>query len=204
MDVKQAKTRLEDEKSRIMNRLENTDEYGLGEQMNEELSELSMYDNHPADIATELFERGKDIGLKVGDKARIDDINAALAAIDEGNYGTCQKCGQTIDEDRLEAFPSSVLCITCKRGEEAEHPALERPIEEAVLYPGFGQYDFDRADQTEFDSEDSWQAVGRFNERPNIDGQMPMDDDTGIVDLTDAISNEYYQEQLPPPPDYYP
>ena len=28
-------------------------------------AELSMYDNHPGDIASEVFERGKDIGFKV-------------------------------------------------------------------------------------------------------------------------------------------
>lgn len=204
MDPWVAKARLENEKAEIVDRMEDTDNYGLGEGMHDELSELSLYDNHPADIASELFEREKDLGLKVGDKARILDINTALEAIQNGTYGNCQHCQMKIPDERLEAYPSSILCVSCKQSEESTHPWRERPIEEKVLSPGFGQYNFDGMDQTGFDSEDGWQAVERFNETPRIYEQIPLDDNTGIVDSMDEVSNEYYESQLPPSRKYHP
>lgn len=43
------------------------------------------------------------------------DINKALDKIKKGTYGTCDNCGQEIPKPRLEAFPSAVLCLKCKK-----------------------------------------------------------------------------------------
>ena len=40
-------------------------------------------------------------------------IDQALSRIDEGDYLTCQSCGEPIGEERLLALPTSVLCIDC-------------------------------------------------------------------------------------------
>lgn len=197
MNYEWAKERLTEERETILARRRETDEYGLGEQMNSELSELSMYDNHPADIASELFERGKDLGLKITDKERLAEIERALDAIDCGTYGTCRECGVQIPQERLEANPASLLCVPCKRQEEQRHDLRRRPIEEEVLYPGYAQFDLDDTSNVAFDAEDAWQSVGRFNERPNDYEQIFMDDNEGIVDPVDIISNEEYKNQLP-------
>jgi DnaK suppressor protein len=39
----------------------------------------------------------------------------ALAKVEEGTYGTCDRCGRPIAPARLEAAPKSVLCIDCAR-----------------------------------------------------------------------------------------
>ena len=39
------------------------------------------------------------------------DIRRALAKLDEDTYGTCDVCGKTIPEGRLEALPWAVLCV---------------------------------------------------------------------------------------------
>lgn len=49
-------------------------------------------------------------GSAVGE---IDEIRAALSRIDEGTYGTCARCGDKINEKRLEALPYATLCIQC-------------------------------------------------------------------------------------------
>ena len=41
------------------------------------------------------------------------DIDNALAKIDAGTYGICERCGRPIGEDRLEAMPAARLCIEC-------------------------------------------------------------------------------------------
>lgn len=196
-----ARKELLESRRKIEDKMLESGSYGLDDSMGDELSELSLYDNHPADVASELYERGKDLGIKVNDKQRLMDIEMALNAIDHGTYGTCAHCGKEIPEARLRANPASILCVPCKNNEESTHPRRERPIEEEVLYPGFGRSDLDGTDKVEFDGEDSWQAVERFNNRNPDDmiyEDIDMDENVGIVDSVDWITNEQYKDQLPP------
>ena len=45
--------------------------------------------------------------------AKRGDVRRAIAKLDEGTYGICDRCGTTIPDERLDARPSSVLCIRC-------------------------------------------------------------------------------------------
>jgi YteA family regulatory protein len=180
--------------------LQGTGQFGLDDPMSDELSELSMYDNHPADIASELFEREKDVALRDNAKLRLQAIDRAIEALDNGTYGTCAGCGQAIPQARMEANPLATRCVNCQRAVEAEHPDRDRPIEEAFLWPGYGRTDTDDEDSVLFDGEDAWQAVERFNERPEYGHayeQIFLDDNEGLVDEIDIVSNEDYKRQLP-------
>jgi DnaK suppressor protein len=195
---------LESMKQQIEHRIRATGDYGLDDAMADELGELSLYDNHPADIASELFERGKDVALRDRDQIRRQEIDRAVAAIDAGTYGICEHCGEAIDEERLAAEPTALLCIACKRQDETRHQGRIRPVEEEVLAPGFGRSDLDHSDSVEFDGEDAWQAVARFNQRKGAEtdyddgvGELYLNDNEGIVDDMDGISNEVYKSQIP-------
>ena len=74
----------------------------------------SSNDNHPADTASETFERELDEGLEEGAARRLREVEDALGRIDEGTYGTCAACGKPIGEERLEAFPYVRFCIECQ------------------------------------------------------------------------------------------
>lgn len=43
----------------------------------------------------------------------IREIQAALRRIDDGAYDTCIRCGEKINEKRLEALPYATECIQC-------------------------------------------------------------------------------------------
>jgi RNA polymerase-binding transcription factor DksA len=43
----------------------------------------------------------------------IAEIDAALARIDAGTYGSCTQCGAAIPEERLELRPFAGRCVTC-------------------------------------------------------------------------------------------
>ncbi|OGD23547.1 hypothetical protein A2Z10_00655 [Candidatus Azambacteria bacterium RBG_16_47_10] len=43
----------------------------------------------------------------------LEDIDAALERIEKGTYGTCEACGQAIDEARLEANPAARTHTQC-------------------------------------------------------------------------------------------
>ncbi len=44
-------------------------------------------------------------------------IRGALQRLDDGTYGTCDRCGESISTGRLEALPSAELCIQCAEAE---------------------------------------------------------------------------------------
>lgn len=103
----------------------------LSTSQGDSLSELSTYDNHPADIATETFQRSQDIGLLDSLQGRLDQVEAALAQLDAGQYGVCARCGWTIPSARLAAKPETIYCVPCARdyddlfldaGENPENP----------------------------------------------------------------------------------
>ena len=48
----------------------------------------------------------------------IQDIDAALERIREGDFGLCDTCGESIPKERLEAIPYARLCLRCKKAEE--------------------------------------------------------------------------------------
>lgn len=80
--------------------------------------ELSDYDNHPADAASETFERTREYALDANSKKILESIDAALKRIEEGSYGICDGCGEPISVDRLKAIPYATLCIHCQESIE--------------------------------------------------------------------------------------
>lgn len=63
---------------------------------------------------------GREIDYTLGENSEqvLTDIDAALARIEAGTYGTCTNCGNQISAARLEAHPSASLCIDCARKAE--------------------------------------------------------------------------------------
>ena len=61
-------------------------------------------------------ERERDLALSAQALASIEEIDVALAKIDAGTYGTCEKCGAAIPRERLKALPHAALCVRCKSG----------------------------------------------------------------------------------------
>lgn len=50
--------------------------------------------------------------------SELRDVEAALKRIDTGTFGECEACGDHIERERLEAFPSAKRCIDCERDHE--------------------------------------------------------------------------------------
>jgi DnaK suppressor protein len=71
-----------------------------------------------ADTGTKTFEREQEITLANNLLERITQVERAIDRLGEGNYGYCERCGDAIPVERLAAFPSATLCVTCKQLEE--------------------------------------------------------------------------------------
>ena len=87
----------------------------LRESLSETVGELSAYDNDPADLGSETFERSKDLGLERHLTAQLSEMQSALARLDDGSYGFCERCGRPIDAQRLEVIPETRYCLDCAR-----------------------------------------------------------------------------------------
>lgn len=82
--------------------------------------ETDTIDQHPADQATELFEREKNMTVQQTLEQSLQDVNEALRKIDQGTYGICASCGRPIGEKRLRAMPEALYCIECQSRLERE------------------------------------------------------------------------------------
>lgn len=131
---------------------------GLGESQQEAARELSGYDQHTADQGTETYEREKDFGLLARARDVLRRIDAALQRMDEGTYGTCERCGEVIDAERLAALPYASRCVACEEKEE-EH--YHRPVEEERPFPPFTDEFFEAEDDPGYGRDDVWREVAR-------------------------------------------
>ena len=68
-----------------------------------------------ADSAQTTAERNRLLSIAQGLRTNLDDVEHALARMDTGTYGTCERCGREIALERLEAVPFARLCIECKQ-----------------------------------------------------------------------------------------
>ncbi len=71
---------------------------------------------YSGDSAEQAQERENDqvvdaIGNETTRSIRV--ILAALERIENGTYGTCDSCGDAIDEARLRAVPEATRCLNC-------------------------------------------------------------------------------------------
>ncbi len=48
-------------------------------------------------------------------KKEYEDLQRALARIDQADYGLCEMCDEEIEEERLELAPNSKLCVSCMK-----------------------------------------------------------------------------------------
>ena len=70
-------------------------------------------DEHDPEGSTVGFERAQVAALLGRARAHLAELDAALDRLHRGAYGTCDRCGEPIAIERLEAQPAAVTCICC-------------------------------------------------------------------------------------------
>jgi DnaK suppressor protein len=98
------RAQLEQERDELQARL---NELGFGDGAGLE------YDQNFADSSQVTAERGEAEALAATLKETLVEVEHALAKMDEGTYGTCEGCGNSIAAPRLEAMPAARYCIDC-------------------------------------------------------------------------------------------
>lgn len=102
------------ERARLQAELEEIEERTSRATLAERATELSSYEDHPADLASETFEREKDIAIAESVESLLNQVNTALEKVERGTYGICDACGRPIKKLRLQALPFATLCLECQ------------------------------------------------------------------------------------------
>ena len=74
---------------------------------------VSTDDEHDPEGVTLAFELSQTESLINRATDRLAQIDAAVARLEAGAYGTCEVCGAPIGTARLEARPAARTCINC-------------------------------------------------------------------------------------------
>jgi DnaK suppressor protein len=113
------RTALERERTELQAQLAEI-EASTFSQAQSDLSGEMSFDDEYADAGTATFERERDLSLENNVRDLLGKIEKALTRMDEGTYGTCERCGKPIEKARLKALPYANLCI-------ADAQAASRP-----------------------------------------------------------------------------
>jgi RNA polymerase-binding transcription factor len=94
----------------------------LANYLKTELSELEAADKHHLadleEMASDTMDTDSVCEIMALGANTIDQIDQALAKIEDGTYGVCEDCGEQIAFERLEALPFATLCVECKKRRE--------------------------------------------------------------------------------------
>lgn len=92
--------------------LELLEEYGA-DAYSDAVKDLHIGNDGFADSAQATEERSEVLGQIDAARNRVRQIDGALEQMDAGTYGTCERCGEAIQEARLEIRPLSTRCVEC-------------------------------------------------------------------------------------------
>ena len=70
------------------------------------------------DQATQSLDKEILFELSDNERKMLDNIDASLRKMDNGNYGICEHCKRPVEKKRLKALPSARYCMSCQEGVE--------------------------------------------------------------------------------------
>ncbi|EFU39985.1 transcriptional regulator, TraR/DksA family protein [Paenibacillus vortex V453] len=168
--------RLLSDQERLEQQLESHEGTNTNNSLRDSTGELSAADNHPADVGTEVFERGRDLAIQETLADELEQIRSALQRMDQGQYGTCAECGQEIPYERLEAIPYTAYCVEHSPRQDLSD---NRPVEEDVITPPPSGAGVNRQrEDGRFDDAGAWEAVEDYgtSTSPGMSTQPGQDD----------------------------
>src|SRR2546421_7429594 len=116
-ETEELKARLLEERKDLQSQLDELEESTFASNQSDLSGEMG-FDEEYADAGTATFERERDLSLVNNLRDLMERIDKALAKIEEGTYGLCDRCGRPIEKARIKALPYANLCLKDKQAEE--------------------------------------------------------------------------------------
>ncbi|MFD7704445.1 TraR/DksA family transcriptional regulator [Streptomyces caelestis] len=87
----------------------------------EQLRQFAVHSSNRADDRRRTDAALIEVGVKLAASARmvLADVEAALARMDSGQYGTCHLCRRAVERHRLLIVPQARYCGRCQQVREA-------------------------------------------------------------------------------------
>jgi DnaK suppressor protein len=111
--LKQFKEALQQEKSKLEQELSTFATKDESIENNWDAKHIAQEDTDMEERADEVTEYDNKLSLEHTLELKLKDVVMALAKIEDGSYGVCEKCGKEIEEERLQACPEAKLCMKC-------------------------------------------------------------------------------------------
>ena len=102
---------LVEEQARLGRQIATIQESTFGVDQSEYSGDVSGYGDETADAGTSTFERERDLSLENNLRDILVKIEGAVSRIDDGSFGSCLRCGRSIEKQRVKAIPYVELCI---------------------------------------------------------------------------------------------
>jgi DnaK suppressor protein len=85
----------------------------LRDELHAEIEPASATDDDSADVAADVYERGKVLSLIQSLETKLHSLDEAISRASKGMYGICQMCGEEIAPERLAVMPETTYCVRC-------------------------------------------------------------------------------------------
>lgn len=110
------RTRLERDLTRVVEQLRQFDETSVRAESPEAAAGTTVFD----EVDLVQVAQRREIGFLTRERLvqRLQRLSAALARVDDGTYGVCAECGDTIHPGRLKAVPDADACVPCQEQRE--------------------------------------------------------------------------------------
>ncbi len=102
---------------------------------------------HLADMGTDEFLFDMNAALLANETYLMNEVLGALRRVDDGTYGTCERCEQPIGKERLDAIPYARCCVVCAAAQPTSREVNlneGRPASPADTLAPEGEMDEDR------------------------------------------------------------
>ena len=114
LDFDILRSRLGQQRKRLTEELE---QIGADDRIADEHREGALFGKRE-EASTETADMRKRLALKRQLSESLAEVEHSLHKLDDGTYGLCDNCGQSINRARLDALPQSSLCLNCKALQE--------------------------------------------------------------------------------------
>ena len=112
-DLQKFKKLLEEKRLSIVQDLGLLEERSMHTTSAESSGDL-IYSDHMPELGSDAIEREKAFLFASRDGVYLSQIEEALRRVQDGTFGICRACGKKIPEERLEAVPTTTICVPCK------------------------------------------------------------------------------------------
>lgn len=104
LDIEKIRQGLEEEREKLLKQLQIPS--ANDQTMDKNLDQM--------DIAQAYNDQVLSHALQTSEGKKLIQVENALKAIAQGDYGRCQHCHQMISVERLQVMPNATMCVSCQ------------------------------------------------------------------------------------------